>query len=529
MLSPTMLKSGVIELNHLKVIDDDGWLFESKKVKNYIKVATPTEYFDLEPDEDGFLWSGIFQMGQLKTTYERKYTRLQTVLAQIQGSAATVILALVILLRPYSQVKFKEVLINELFDVKVRKRDDPNINGKNSGNKKPKKRNSFAKDKQRTMMEQAKQAPTAQEFEMKLTKIPSKEALEGNQFLSLASDRPLNIVKEEKLLERRLSPKNQAALAQSFKTLLHSIENENCSPEIVNNQKSAQTLEKVALLTQGKEQETCSSPDTRRKSKRGQSLAIDKPDKIKLTALSDVISDGPDSPRKISDISLKEEKSQEEQENEKACSVENAQKDYLQLSSPPISPQNVTERQDLISLEMGDLKQNDGQEASEGEEMDDETQDEDALNYESQKIDISIWEFFASYIRKTKKTQEKFELLNKGMKNVKERMDILNIMKKFRELDKLKALLLEEDQLTLFNAMPKARIKSGQSEIATDELMKSKSFSQRILKKSTFIEANENQEHIKQSYDKIQMKAKKSKIDHKLMELYKSMLLNKEN
>ena len=117
MLSPSMLKSGIIQLNHLNVIDDDGWLFESKKTKNFIKVANPIENFDLEPDAAGFIYSGVFELGQVTTTYERQYTRLQTVHAQIQGSAATVILVLIILLRPYSEVKFKETLINELFDV----------------------------------------------------------------------------------------------------------------------------------------------------------------------------------------------------------------------------------------------------------------------------------------------------------------------------------------------------------------------------------------------------------------------------
>ena len=36
-------------------------------------------------------------------------------------------------------------------------------------------------------------------------------------------------------------------------------------------------------------------------------------------------------------------------------------------------------------------------------------------------------------------------VLNKRMKNIEEKLDIFNIMKKFREIDKLKALLLEDD------------------------------------------------------------------------------------
>jgi len=116
------------------------------------------------------------------------------------------------------------------------------------------------------------------------------------------------------------------------------------------------------------------------------------------------------------------------------------------------------------------------------------------------------------------------------MKNVKERMDILNIMKKFREVDKLKALLLEEeDQLVLFNAMPKAQIRHGENDItANDLMMNKKPFSQKILKRSTFIEMNENQDSMKKAYDNIYMKPEKSRIDIRLMELYKNMLRNKK-
>ena len=477
MLSPSILKSGIIRLNHLKVIDDDGWLFERKTTKNYIKVDTPVENLDLEADPTGVLYSGVFELGQVITTYERQYTRLQTVLAQIQASAATVVLVLIIILRPYSQVKFQEALINELFDVKMKKKDDP----KSKRNKATKKKNT------NKATEPAKQSPQpvkniSQGFEIKLPKIASNEAIEGNnRCFSVESERPLKSSREEKDLTTKF---------QSFQKLL--ISTENNSP--THSHKPSQTLRQDNSL------ETARTSDNRL------GLAIEKPEKIKLEALTHTVNDDPHSPRKVSEISFQEE------EDRRSSSPESSKKDCF--PSPLFSPQNGTE---LVALEMAELK------------PDEETQGEGNLDYESSKIDISIWEFFSSYIKKTEKTKEKFAVLNRGMKNVKERMDILNIMKKFRELDKLKALLLEEDQLILFNAMPKAEIRSDESEISTNELLRSKSFSQRILKKSTFIEINENQEYLKNAYDAIQMKSEKSKIDYKLMELYNNMLLHKSN
>jgi len=522
MLSPAMLKSGIIKLNHLNVVDDDGWLFESKKTKKFIKADNAIENFNLQPDSR-YIYSGIFELGQLRTTYERQYTRIQTVLAQIQGSAATVILALVIILRPYSQVKFREVLINELFDVKIKRKDSPTTKKKN-GNRTPKKKNPKPQ-KSRTLLTEKELAksPKNQAIDLKASKINSQELTERNRLFSLASDRPLISPRdkpEEKEEEKALTTK-----FQSFKTILNSIENDHekkLSAENTEKKSLADSIEKKVLFEQA-------SPDTMRKSTNpGQSLAIDKPGKIKLMALSDMISDGPDSPRNVSEISMKEEK-REEEEDRKSAQAEN---NILQLTIPPISPRTGTE---MISLDMPEVKENDEKEVPEDEEEEvdegedeDETQDEGDLEYESRKIDISIWEYFSSFVRKSQQTKEKFDVLDKGMKNVRERMDILNIMKKFRELDKLKALLLEEDQLVLFNAMPKAQIRPGEPEMTANELLLNKrSFSQRILKKAAFIEMRENQESMKKAYNNLRMKSDKSKIDTRLLELYNNMQTSK--
>jgi len=506
MLSPSMLKSGIIKLNHLHVIDDDGWLYETKNVKKFIQAERASENFNIGNDSRGYLFSGVFELGQVNTTYQRQYTRLQTVLAQIQGSAATVILVLIIILRPYSQLKFQEVLVNELFDVKMKKKDG-NINKKDHGNITPKKKS--AKPKPKTLLQEKSTAGISPGVDSGLSKMTSQEVTEGNRLFSIASDRPL--ISPRGKTEEKDGEKLLTTRLQSFKTLFNSIDNDSPSPPIL-----PQSVEKRTFFEQP-------SPDTLRKSTNpGQSLRIDKPGKIKLMALSDMVSDGPDSPRNVSELSVKEE------EDRKSAPAEN---NPLQLSLPALSPQNGAE---MIALEVAELKENNEKQVEQDEEVnqpededESETQDEENLNYESTKIDISIWEFFASYVKKSKQTKEKFEVLDKGMKNVKERMDILNIMKKFRELDKLKALLLEEDQLILFNAMPKAQIRPGDSEITTNELMKKRSFSQRILKKSTFIEMKGNQELTKAAYENLRVKAKKSKIDTRLLEFYENMLLNK--
>jgi len=535
MISPTLYKSAVGKLTHLNVVDDDNWLFETKEVKNFLQINSPTEYLDTTPDPDGFLWNGFFDLGQVVTTYERKYTKLQTVLAQIQGSAATVILGLIIILHPYSQAKFNETLINELFDVKMKKRDldgnhgnhvkskastkgtnktkDLNINGKNKGTKSQKARSGSPKNSEGN-----------EKIEIKVTENifgggGGKEDIEAIGGSVVTSQRAL-LTSAGKQETKPGITTNNLNTVQSFKAILYSIENETDSPGMLYDQIPRKTL--------GKSPKSQSAG--MKKSTKGMSLAIDKPDRIKLNALSDVVSDSPDSPRKMSEISLREEKEIDSPEENK--------QNELMLTVPPMSPQSGFEKQGLFSFDLGEeFKEDNGEKEKEEEEngvekvAEEETEDEDASKkYESSRVDISIWEFFTSFIKKSEKTKEKFDVLNKGMKNVRERMDILNIMKKFRELDKLKTLLLEEDQLTLFNAIPKTEIRSGETPVRASISLnneKSHAFSQRILKKSTFIEINDKQEEIKKSYDNISMKNKKSKIDYRLLEFYNNILANK--
>ena len=59
-------------------------------------------------------------------------------------------------------------------------------------------------------------------------------------------------------------------------------------------------------------------------------------------------------------------------------------------------------------------------------------------------------------LRSQKRKKKVFE---EGLKQVDEGLDIINVMKKLREVDKFRTLLLDSDQLLLFNNMPKPVIK----------------------------------------------------------------------
>lgn len=48
----------------------------------------------------------------------------------------------------------------------------------------------------------------------------------------------------------------------------------------------------------------------------------------------------------------------------------------------------------------------------------------------------------------------KISLLSKGEDKIKQRLDIENIIKTFRDIEKIKILLLDKDQLLLFDHLP---------------------------------------------------------------------------
>ncbi len=55
-------------------------------------------------------------------------------------------------------------------------------------------------------------------------------------------------------------------------------------------------------------------------------------------------------------------------------------------------------------------------------------------------------------------SREKRKQFNFGVKNIDKKLDIIYIINKFIEIDKLKNLLLTQEQLKLFNYIPRPQI-----------------------------------------------------------------------
>jgi len=137
------------------------------------------------------------------------------------------------------------------------------------------------------------------------------------------------------------------------------------------------------------------------------------------------------------------------------------------------------------------------------------------LTKDSEKINITFWDYVRSYLWKSKEMKEKMGLLHEGVRRIEERLDIFNVLKKFREVDKLKLLLLENEQLVLFDTLPKPELAPKKDD---SELKSLKSTIQ--LKESKFISEKRRNDLIALSYEGLKRKQTKTMIDERLLDIY---------
>lgn len=79
---------------------------------------------------------------------------------------------------------------------------------------------------------------------------------------------------------------------------------------------------------------------------------------------------------------------------------------------------------------------------------------------EPYKISVSIGEFLISYLYQSETLKQKMQILEEGTKRLNSRLDAVTILRKMRDVDKLKAMFFDMDQALLFNSLPKPELRS---------------------------------------------------------------------
>jgi len=139
----------------------------------------------------------------------------------------------------------------------------------------------------------------------------------------------------------------------------------------------------------------------------------------------------------------------------------------------------------------------------------------------SDKINLSFCEYLRSFLPGNKGVKQKIKILQDGIKRIDERLDIFNVLKKLRELDKLKFLLIENEQLILFEGLPKPELSTENQTKMED----SGSIAPVKLKDAKFITEGIKADLITDAYHRTVLKSDKNKLDRKLLSIYEQIMI----
>ena len=141
-----------------------------------------------------------------------------------------------------------------------------------------------------------------------------------------------------------------------------------------------------------------------------------------------------------------------------------------------------------------------------------------------QPVTVSFWEDFWALCKRRSKVKSKIKQRNAAMRNFLEKMDLVYVLKKFLEIEKLKILLLNQDQYHLFDFFPKPYVTK------TGHILLDYAGNNKKKRASTFEELSQSQiisnvdklnkaVSIKKAYQNIKEKENHDAIDEKLLKL----------
>jgi len=528
-------------LNHLEVKSDVGWLLEEQEVEKYISFEKTVENLNFRQDL-GAVLNFVVRVDKIKTHYERSYTKISDVFAEVNGLGAAIIVAFAFFLRPYSDIKFNEGLINELFEIKGPDMDGCNSKPKN--NSKTRKRSNSKKNSKKLERKNSSKAGgvaaeglTAKKDHLKIEIGGDKSAM--NSILNSPCD-SFNITKTP-VNDRSQSPTkevqfgelnntlalNQTTQLMDSKPLRHHTLKMSSPPSMsMLDSKPGQYDKDIredvstfrAVDTQRAENFSLVGNSRRDSGTYRSQLLQAKPLPVKPTnkILEHYEAENPEEIEIVLENLIHEKK-------EETLKMEDS---FRKMNE---SIKKKTSFMERTALYRADNRKEDREDTSQIESMVDEGELKvkakelpEKLCKSTYKINITFWEYLHSYFWKSKELKEKFRLLNEGIRRIEERLDIFKVFKKFREVDKMRLLLFESEQLVLFDSLPKPELASKDDDDTTaPELDKSKSIEH--IRQSRFINEKRRNDLIALSYENMKKKMRKSIIDDRLLDIYDSI------
>ncbi|EWS74767.1 small GTP-binding domain protein (macronuclear) [Tetrahymena thermophila SB210] len=131
---------------------------------------------------------------------------------------------------------------------------------------------------------------------------------------------------------------------------------------------------------------------------------------------------------------------------------------------------------------------------------------------------MSLWQYFLSYFCPFGKLKQKKKIIQYSMDKLYQNLDILQILKKLLEVEKLKRLLLDPDQIKLLDYLPKPTIHLDLvlNKQSTENIYKNKEIN--LLYQDNRSEMQKAKDAF-EAYKKIQNKKNFSLLDQKLIDM----------
>jgi len=146
----------------------------------------------------------------------------------------------------------------------------------------------------------------------------------------------------------------------------------------------------------------------------------------------------------------------------------------------------------------------------------------DQTGFEKKKLEFSLMGYFFSFFRRTNATVQGYQRIwNKSKEILDNNLSLSKILSKIVEIEKIKYFLFDEDQLTVFESMPKPVISANEKGLVVKDngllIEEIKKFNEKFFQER--LQRGRNQIELKNACSEIIRKKMKSQMDLRILQL----------
>ena len=537
-------KRAFISLTEIEFSSDNGFLLTSEKIHKAINgIGYTSDTYAADYFDDGALIDVIVRMNQDKIVHRRQYEKIQDVLAKVSGMINPVFIFFGFLSIPYAKDKMFELIINQMY--RVQRPTDKKPVDKKKHKKKPSgvpplsivsnklnKMNKYllSREEQSTV---SPMSPDKQNISLAVKWSPQ---IEADKSVGKVSDKSVNTrVKRRRILKIELADRkiSENGYPQSCKTL--------------NSKDGITSQDKIVVQSPSPDLSTVQILEGRTALQKQKVLGKQKPNPILGDLLSAVsIEDQEDEPLANQLVTTNQGNILQKRKLSEASSCAF---DLVEFDSPKERVARLARfttinkgrnrDQDVLSdneEEVGDLEAQ-GQQKDPSSPNDEPKEAQQILEImrtadkgpdkkaikSSSSAQPRQAEFKFSYVQWIKSlivSKPVSKGFKKAKKEVAKHIDILNIIRKFREVDNLKLCLLSDQQKALFDKIPKPSLFIDDEDEDDDNDNDNDEESMNKEGERSRLDAKDEQDQEKKAYNELRSKTDKSELDNRILLLY---------